>query len=268
MAAEKWNTILHELRTLDECHASAALPISKVNKIHSRIVNSEKFSVKIGSKVKDFYHTIGVTANLEKRLISSLLENLKQLEDALEGAESDRNKKRKADAAGGSTLKKNRTHDEGSGTPTLSSSTGIPNNLLPRGTRVVCRPEKDFIMGIVLEWLTIEQRYEVMDADTGDDATDVLSQATVAAARAAKKTYKIAPRQLLVIPKVATREYPEGHLVLALYPGATCFYKGRVTVPPSKNLLKTHYSVLFEEDGGIPKDVPILEVLDFPKKKS
>ncbi|RKP05227.1 SGF29 tudor-like domain-containing protein, partial [Thamnocephalis sphaerospora] len=63
-------------------------------------------------------------------------------------------------------------------------------------------------------------------------------------------------------------EFPAGHIVLALYPNTTCFYKASVIVPPSKvrdPRWKGQYVVRFEDDNGQDQAVPSEMVLEFPR---
>ncbi|KAJ3006042.1 UNVERIFIED_CONTAM: hypothetical protein HDU68_004301, partial [Siphonaria sp. JEL0065] len=273
------NMILLKLKTLDECRQAGATLTAKINKVHAKVIKQDKFSQKIGKKIMDIYNEASVAGSLEKRLITSLLDDLKALESTLEGsAELERKKKRKLEekaAASSLNLKKSRMDDDipgnngaagGSGSAGPSSagvagggSTPVlatPQNLLPKGSQVVVKPDKDFILAFVTGWRADKGRYEVEDADAGDDPTNP-----------SRRKYLFLPKQVLLIPHIAPREFLEGHTVLALYPQTTCFYKGKVVLPASKNIPKTHYSVLFEDDGPFPKHVPVLSCLDYPKTK-
>ncbi|KAI8837131.1 SGF29 tudor-like domain-containing protein [Chytriomyces cf. hyalinus JEL632] len=241
----EWSLIVQKLRMLEDCRRMSDSPIAKINKIHGKIQKMERFNNKVGTKLIEFYDDAAIKNQLEKRLIMELIEETKAFEATLEGSlEADlRKKKRKSDEkAGVSNMKKSKTDDENA------------LNTLPTGTQVVVRPNQDFILANIIGFRADRQKYEVEDAEEDEDKPGT------------KKTYWTKLKDIIVIPKsVESRmEFPQGHTVLALYPGTTCFYRATVVLPPSKN---TVYRVRFEDDGGEDRTVPIEFCLDFPKRK-
>ena len=61
--------------------------------------------------------------------------------------------------------------------------------------------------------------------------------------------------------------FPAGHIVLALYPTTTCFYKALVRAPPSPNAEKKEYMLEFDGDDGKLQKVAANYVLEWPKVK-
>ncbi|KAJ3234698.1 DNA-directed DNA polymerase gamma mip1 [Chytriomyces hyalinus] len=242
----EWSLIVQKLRMLEDCRRMSDSPIAKINKIHGKIQKMERFNNKVGTKLIEFYDDAAIKNQLEKRLIMELIEETKAFEAILEGSlEADlRKKKRKSDEkAGVSNMKKSKTDDENA------------LNTLPTGTQVVVRPNQDFILANIIGFRADRQKYEVEDAEEDEDKPGT------------KKTYWTKLKDIIVIPKsVESRmEFPQGHTVLALYPGTTCFYRATVVLPPSKN---TVYRVRFEDDGGEDRTVPIEFCLDFPKPEN
>ncbi|RKP22741.1 SGF29 tudor-like domain-containing protein [Syncephalis pseudoplumigaleata] len=89
--------------------------------------------------------------------------------------------------------------------------------------------------------------------------------------------YQLSPRYILMVGSNSSGggshasqragEFPIGHVVLALYPNTTCFYKASVTLPPSKvrdPRCKGQYVVQFEDDNEQAQAVPANMVLDHP----
>ncbi|KAI8617657.1 SGF29 tudor-like domain-containing protein [Chytriomyces sp. MP71] len=251
-AVEDWPAIAKKMQLLDECRKLGDAPIARINKIHKKILTTDKFNAKVGKKLLESYNECAVKANLEKKLITELVDELRALEAAIEGGigsaaavDSDfKKKKRKADEKAGSVnLKKSKTDDDAS-------------EPLPAGSQVVVRPQEDFILANIIAYRDDRQKYEVEDAEEDEDKPGT------------RKKYLFNRRQIIPIPGDASalpKEFGEGHTVLALYPGTTCFYKATVMVPPSKGSMRRYY-VRFEDDGDTDREVSDIRFcLDYPK---
>ncbi|KAJ3289579.1 DUF1325-domain-containing protein [Rhizoclosmatium globosum] len=232
---EEWKSILQRLKTLEECRKSGDLVLKKMNKIHGKVLAKDKMNSKVAKTLLDVYTETNVTASLEKRLLPTLIDDLEKLERSME-------KKRKGDEKSGSVPKKQRPSDD--------------EPIVTVGAQVVVKPGNDFILANVIRYRPDKEKWEVEDVDEDDGFN-------------AKKKYLSTMKQIIVLPKPNDpniREFPEGHTVLALYPGTTCFYKGIVMMKASANPMK-EYLVRFEDDGDQDRPVKVQHCLDYPKQK-
>ncbi|KAI8053948.1 SGF29 tudor-like domain-containing protein [Syncephalis plumigaleata] len=135
---------------------------------------------------------------------------------------------------------------------------------IPAGQRVAAKVSSgdddvdEWILAVVKRYYTEKQVYEVEDAEEDDsgniatycpDTSLPLAVVVVVVGNAGQRT----------------NEFPIGHVVLALYPNTTCFYKASVTLPPStRSSMQGQYVVQFEDDNEQAQAVPANMVLDYP----
>ncbi|KAJ3093791.1 hypothetical protein HDU96_002026 [Phlyctochytrium bullatum] len=99
--------------------------------------------------------------------------------------------------------------------------------------------------------------YEVEDAEDDEENPGT------------RKRYVFPAKLVIPIPaKPHQPEFPVGHIVLALYPNSSCFYKAIVVKPPSKNEDEDApgmYVVKFDDDNNHERYIDPINVLDMPK---
>ncbi|KAJ3077293.1 hypothetical protein HDU98_004255 [Podochytrium sp. JEL0797] len=245
-----------DLKRYDEARKHSDLCSVKINKVHGKIVKSDKFSTKVAKKLLEIYQEATASASLEKRMLDELISDVTKLEGLVAASSpadsTERKKKRKSDdrtsvgpasnGSGSSIAKRSKTEDEGS-----------PQLLAPL-SQVVVRPAEDFILANVIRYHPDKQKYEVEDADADDPVN-------------ARKKYLFSTKQIIPITDSPSRpDFPEGHTVLALYPQTTCFYKAVVIVPAGRNPGR-FYSVQFDDDGNVDRSVLARFCLDYPKSR-
>ncbi|KAJ3072274.1 hypothetical protein HDU98_003897 [Podochytrium sp. JEL0797] len=241
---DEWPRIHGQLQKLDECLKSSDATSTKINKLHGKIHQTDKFNEKAARKLLDLYQMSNIATFSEKTLLDSLISGLDNIlesaPDTVVSSESKPKKRKGAEKSvpGWTAVKKPRAEEEGG------------SSLLLPGSQVVVHPADDFILANVIRYHAEKQKYEVEDVD--DDEGGI------------RKKYLFSPKQIIPITDNAQREFPEGHLVLALYPGSTCFYKAIVMLPPSKNPARV-YSIRFDDDHGENRSVTAKFCLDFPK---
>ncbi|KAJ3191488.1 hypothetical protein HK101_007670 [Irineochytrium annulatum] len=213
------------------------------------------FSNKMARKLVGLYVDALQRVEFEKGQIQQCLESL-SIATALAAADEDagKRKKRKLEdksRAGTPTLKKAR-----GATP---SETFVP---LQPGAQVVVQVDNDYVLAIVLQWISKDRMlvsYEVEDAEDDEQQPGQ------------RKRWFFPLKKVIPIPDPKAKpEYPANHIVLALYPNSSCFYKAVVAKPPSKNMDSEggpgFYVVRFDDDNGFEREIDPRNVLDMPKQ--
>ncbi|KAJ3109096.1 hypothetical protein HDU97_009214 [Phlyctochytrium planicorne] len=264
-----WSSIWGKIQALDDSRKVSDGPISRINKIHRKVLVADKFTPKVAKKLVEYYtealkytrvekqfgnFIFGLSLRYKFRLISDVVENSSVLCALLQSDEAGtdvKRKKRKTDEKGKSSSKKSK-FDE-SYTP------------LAPGSQVVVKPmNQDFMMAVVVQYSPEKQKYEVEDAEEDENEPGTRKSDCVPCAK------YLTPKLVLPIPAVPrSPEFPTNHTVLALYPSSSCFYRATVIRPPSKNLseepeLKGLYVVGFEDDNNHERYIDPLHVLDMP----
>lgn len=187
--------------------------------------------------------------------------------------DSKRNKKRRADdisavSTPDSSTKKSKRDRDGP---------------YPIGTEVAFKtpktkdPDETWILARIVRFFPDKNRYEVQDAeeDAGQPAEKYMALAKalvpLAAAGATIPTKSHdrdrGSSSLSPPPSSHTQpEFPSGSVVLALYPGTTCFYKATVVLPPSKILSSREpvYKLRFEDDNNQERQIERRMVIPSP----
>ncbi|KAI8821666.1 SGF29 tudor-like domain-containing protein [Fimicolochytrium jonesii] len=279
-----WIQLCQELwrfsRQLPE--VDAAVP--KVNSVHTKIIqrqeNGKDFHAKGAMKILSLYEranskiaeqTNFLTTALDKTAILLLLrENHDATTPTPDSTHpSKTRKKRKLDEKGRVGV--------GAGSPTAPVIVGekphtvllIPGNKKGRGgagttdplrpgQQVIARPTQphatEWIMGTVERYIPERGLYLFTDAEDEDGALQP------------KTPLYFPPRDLIPLPatdteiakkQIIARDKP----VLALYPGTTCFYRGRVKSGPTK-ASPNEYKIVFEDDQNQERAVPARMVVD------
>ncbi|CAG8595645.1 7417_t:CDS:2 [Diversispora eburnea] len=146
---------------------------------------------------------------------------------------------------------------------TLPKNSG---NIIKNGTPVAAKtpkskdPEENWILATVVGYRADIKQYEVEDADKDEASNRPGERFTVLA----KNVIEIPNPGEMQLP-----EFPTSHLVFALFPSTTCFYRAFVVTPPSKLTPKSkspRYKLTFEDDGNAERLVDSQYVLDVPKE--
>ncbi|KAJ1538203.1 hypothetical protein HK405_014013 [Cladochytrium tenue] len=262
---ELWLRLCQFMQRLDDCHRSCDVSIAKINKIHAKLTRTDKFNIKVAQKLIESYNDVLSRTAMEKkshlkmvrppfpvRIIAEWVEKadiLMALTEAAETGLETKRKKRKHEEKHGTSISKRSKTDEHT----------EPVGLLSPGAQVVVpRPaQQDFILAIVVRWIAEKQKYEVEDAEDDEENPGT------------RRCYLFPSKMVIPLPKAAaTREFPDNHIVLALYPGTSCFYRATVITPPSKMVDEDYaglYAVRFEDDGGFDRYIDPKVVLDYPK---
>ncbi|KAI9341820.1 SGF29 tudor-like domain-containing protein [Zopfochytrium polystomum] len=248
---ELWLKLCQNIQRLDDCHKTGDLAIAKVNKIHAKLSKTDKFTTKVAQKLVESYKDVLARTAAEKKIIAEWMEHasiLMALTEASETGLETKRKKRKPEEKHSTSSKRSKTDDSGGFVPlTMGSKVVVP------------RPQQnDHILANVVKWLPDKQKYEVEDAEDDEENPGT------------RKCYLFPAKMVIPLPTQvdSTKEFPEGHTVLALYPGTSCFYKAIVQSPPSKTNdvdYKMLYAIRFEDDGDFDRYVDPVNVLDYPK---
>ncbi|KAJ3216531.1 hypothetical protein HDU67_009316 [Dinochytrium kinnereticum] len=209
-----WARLFQMMQALDDVRKLIDGPISKINKIHSKVVNKAAESKRKKRKIED-------KAKSSKRSRTWVVSD---------------------------QLRTNLVREE---LPELFAP------LVP-GSQVAVRPvEQDYMLAVVVRWLPDKLKYEVEDAEDDEENPGT------------RKRFLFPPKLVIPIPEVPHKpEFPINHVVLALYPNSSCFYKANVVKPPSKNQDEEapgFYVVRFDDDNGFERFVDPIFVLNMPK---
>ncbi|KAI8329399.1 SGF29 tudor-like domain-containing protein [Chlamydoabsidia padenii] len=221
-----WKEICTSLMKLEHIQREAGQVISNINKVHTSGYMENGLPAGL-QRLKDCYRTGITLSSSEIKTIHDIIEKVSvliALRDASEYNVIDGKRKKR----------KHESDDKSIGMASSAATTTIPSkkiktHFLSPGTLVAARQptQKDqrndeWILARVLEYHSDKNKYHVEDVDSDENGDT--------------QRYMLLPRQLIPIPDRNEHrpEYPTGHLVLALYPGTTCFYKAIVMVPPTK----------------------------------
>ncbi|RHZ54787.1 hypothetical protein Glove_423g23 [Diversispora epigaea] len=162
------------------------------------------------------------------------------------------------------------------------------DDIIKKGTIVAAKapksfdPDENWILAKIVNYRADIKKYEVEDADEE--------------AKGPGERFKVEAKNIIRIPINSSNnnnnhhnhtnnnhlkemqelpEFPVSHLVYALYPKTTCFYKASVVVPPSKLKSRSksksqlnRYLLAFEEDDNALRYVDALYVLDISEHKA
>ncbi|CAO3594091.1 unnamed protein product [Absidia cylindrospora] len=227
--------------------------ISTLNDLRSTIQPEEGITTSQLAHLKDTYSSGIDLSSEETKLIQNTIERLTTLTRLREASEPKYQKKKK------------RKHETQG--PTASSATKkvkSDDDIYPPGAHVAARQLKqknkteEWILAVVLEFYADKNKYQVEDVEQDDDGH--------------KQRYMLPPKNVIAVPEPADlKNIPEstpGQVVLALYPGTTCFYRATVIKSTTnKDGLVINYQVQFEDDNDEIKTVQNEHVLQIPKGK-
>ncbi|CAG8499304.1 5427_t:CDS:2 [Funneliformis caledonium] len=157
-------------------------------------------------------------------------------------------KRQREESVGSSKIKK---HKNGS-------------NLIKTGSLVAAKQpknkdsEENWILATVVSYKPESRQYEVEDADRDESSNRPGERFVVPA------------KNVMAIPKPAdirsSQEFTPNTIVLALYPGTTCFYKAAVVLSPNRlsQSPQRTYLLTFEDDDNAQRHVNIQYVLEKP----
>jgi len=122
--------------------------------------------------------------------------------------------------------------------------------------------QKEWILAVVTRCIHQERnRYEVQDAEMQDDGQP--GQLFTAVQKSlVPLADPDAPPNSMLHPS-SYPDFPASHIVLALYPDTSCFYRARVTEDREKGSNKP-YRLRFDDDEDQIHAVPAHWVVDFP----
>ncbi|KAI8855041.1 SGF29 tudor-like domain-containing protein, partial [Chytridium lagenaria] len=248
MAEELWPSIYQNIQNLDDVKKVMDPTLTKINKIHNKVVKAEKFTVKVARKLQEVYTEVLNQTAIELKIIEKFKENANLLAALLDAGNESKRKKRKLEDKAKPNKKSRITRED------------IPEVYapLPPGSQVAVRPlGHDHILAVIVKWLPDKLKYEVEDAEDDEENPGT------------RKRYVFPAKLVIPIPEVPHKpEFPVNHIVLALYPNSSCFYKANVVKPPSKNQDEEapgFYVVRFDDDNGFERYVDPTFVLDMPK---
>ncbi|ORY06117.1 DUF1325-domain-containing protein [Basidiobolus meristosporus CBS 931.73] len=219
-----WEKVCRELGKVEQIRKEGGGIFSQINSLH-KLVDDEGVASSINYSLQKLYTEGKENLTKEQKVISAALEHLEiliALRDAPTEMDNAKRKKRKA---------------EGEITGPVSNvkrpssfKVQFENGIIPKRSYVAAKTPRikdksqEWILAVVLQYFPEKNKYQVEDADVDENGK--------------RMRYNLPPRNIIPLPEEAIlNEYPEfdiDHVVLALYPNTTCFYKAIVVLPPSK----------------------------------
>ncbi|KAK9727791.1 hypothetical protein K7432_001567 [Basidiobolus ranarum] len=254
-----WEKVCRELGKVEQTRKEGGGIFSQINSLH-KLVDDEGVVSNINCNLHKLYTEGKENLSKEQKLISTALEHLEIL-IALRDAPTD---------IDGVRRKKRKNEGENTGAVTNVKKPRSPfkpqfeNGIIPKRSYVAAKTPRikdksqEWILAVVLQYFPEKNKYQVEDADVDENGK--------------RMRYNLPPRNIIPLPEEAVlEEYPEfdiNHVVLALYPNTTCFYKAIVVLPPSKVKDKEYpgsYRVSFEDDDDVDRFIPAIYVVEMPK---
>ncbi|KAK9764069.1 hypothetical protein K7432_008748 [Basidiobolus ranarum] len=223
-----WEKVCRELGKLEAIQEEGVDIFSQINKLHELVEDEgpiQSLSVNLGRLYKEGDENV----SREQKYITHALENLGILIALRDAPELDSKRKKRKDSVDsvsslGSlpSFKKAKSH-----TPSYDNGTIIPKrSYVAAKTPKTKDKSQEWILAVVLQYLPEKNKYQVEDAEVDENGK--------------RMKYNLPLRNIIPLPEEYTvGEIPEfgiDHVVLALYPNTTCFYKATVVLPPSKVL--------------------------------
>lgn len=257
------------LRDLDRLRKNQESVIAKINKIHSKLLQTapeiaERFAEKLWSKLRALYAEAKLFADDEERISAALIA---QIDTLIAPGQAAHRKKSE-----GSEQKRKRVKADADpsrlASPSLMLRAPADHAVVLVGDQVAARISPDnadkdeWIVVKVLRFDREANKLEVIDEEPGDEEESV------------QRKYKLPYSCIIPFPKTSepssAPDYSSGSQVLAVYPGTTALYKATVAVH-RKRKTDEFYSLEFDDDeeegvDGLPKrTVPFYHVVQLPE---
>ncbi|KAH7352933.1 hypothetical protein KP509_19G070500 [Ceratopteris richardii] len=260
--------IAHEhLRELDRLRTNQESIISKINKIHAKLLKTmpelaEKYGDTLWMKLRNLYDDAKQFADEEDRVSQALIA---QIETFLAPGQTSAHRKK----SGGEQKRKRMKAEADTrlSSPSISLRCSTDHPVLV-GDQVAAKisPENaekdDWIVVKVIRFDRETNRLEVIDEEPGDDEESV------------QRKYKLPSTCIIPFPKASdpssAPDFAAGSQVLAVYPGTTALYKA-VVAAHRKRKTDEYYLLEFDDDeeegvDGLPqRNVPFYQVVQLPE---
>ncbi|ORX75548.1 DUF1325-domain-containing protein [Basidiobolus meristosporus CBS 931.73] len=255
-----WEKTCRDLGKLEVVQQEGLDIFAQINKLHE-LVEDEGPIQSLNVNLGRLYREGDENVSREQKYITHALENLGILIALRDNADLElKRKKRKDSSDSVSSLGSLPTFKK------AKSNTHVHDNggIIPKRSYVAAKTPKikdksqEWILAVVLQFLPEKNKYQVEDAEVDENGK--------------RMKYNLPLRNIIPLPEEYAldeiSEFEVNHVVLALYPNTTCFYKATVVLPPSKISEPEYqgtYRVSFEDDDDVDRFVPIMYVVDMPK---